>query len=826
MFFVIADLNICGPTYQYSLEWFVQIFLLAIKTAEKFERNLERRLQALSNQFIKLLYEKVCDSLFETDKLMFSLLLTLKSMEVEHTVNHEEKALLLVGGLTGASVKPKPESATWLTDVSWTRICEMSMLNEGPWVGFSDSFESNLDGWKAVFDSEDPLQAPWPGGLAEKMTPLQKSIVLLAVRADVTIRAVQELIASNLGKEFLEPPPSNLEKVYNDSTSSMPLIFVLSAGADPMADLLRLAAKLGMTERKVAVSLGQGQGPKADAALNEGKERGMWVILQNCHLSVSWMPRLEALVEELDPEKISAEFRLWLTTMPSNDFPVSVLQNGMKMTVEPPKGLKFNLLQAFLGLDEEFFNEAGAGGNNPKECMHAFRKMIFGLCFFHASIQERCQFGPLGWNIPYQFSEQDRAICVNQLKIFIESNDQIPYPALSYTCSECNYGGRVTDTHDRRCISTIITDFYCKDILKDSYRYSESGIYYSPPYQELSGYVDYIKSLPINQSPEAFGLHANANLSAAIRDTMNLLATANSMQPKGHGGEGGKSSDQVLEEMSAKYLDEVRPPFDMEAVSAKYPVDYHESMNTVLNQEMLRFNKLVLRVRASLMDVGKAVKGLVVMDMNLEQVADGILRNTRPPFWMKVSYPSLKPLSSYVDDLCARLTFLSDWERDSHPPNFWLSGFYFTQSFVTGQLQNFARMFSLPIDTLTWTFKVLEADKKDWERPATGCIVYGLFIEGCRWCDDEQCLAESKPKVLFEPIPYMHWEPSERSKDPTDYSRVYASPLYKTSERKGVLSTTGHSTNFVTLLYLPMAKHHAEKHWIKRGVACFTQLDD
>jgi len=79
----------------------------------------------------------------------------------------------------------------------------------------------------------------------------------------------------------------------------MPLIFVLSAGADPMAELLRLAAKLDMTERKVAVSLGQGQGPKAEAALNEAKDRGMWVILQNCHLSVSWMPRLEAVVEEL-----------------------------------------------------------------------------------------------------------------------------------------------------------------------------------------------------------------------------------------------------------------------------------------------------------------------------------------------------------------------------------------------------------------------------------------------------------------------------------------------------------------------------------------------
>jgi dynein heavy chain len=780
----------------------------------------------LQNQFIKLLYEKVCDSLFEKDKLMYSLLLTMKSMEVDHGLDYQEKALLMVAGVTGAEIRPKPPDSGWLTEVSWTRVSEAADLNKGPWVGFAEEFAANVDGWKKVFDSDDPVEEPWPNGIKEKLTPLQKTIILLAVRADCTIRGVQEVIGAKLGNHFLEPPPPNLEKVYNDSNSCVPLIFVLSSGADPMAELIRLATKVDMNERKVAVSLGQGQGPKADAAVKEGKEDGMWVILQNCHLSVSWMPRLEALVEELDPDKISQEFRLWLTTMPSNDFPVSVLQNGMKMTVEPPKGLKSNLLRAYLAMEDDWFKEAGQSGTNPKECMAAFRKMLFGLCFFHASIQERSNYGPLGWNIPYQFSEQDRAISMDQLKIFLESNDLIPYPALCYTASECNYGGRVTDTHDRRCIATIVTDFYCKDILKDSYRYSESGTYYSPPFQEKEGYIEYIRQLPINQAPEAFGLHSNANLSAAIKETLALLAAANSMQAQGGGGDGGKTPEQILAEMSAKFHSEVRPPFDMEQVAAQYPVDRYESLNTVLAQEMLRFNKLIVRVRASLVDVGKAVKGLVVMDHNLDQVADGIIRNIRPPYWMKVSYPSLKPLSSYVADLCARLKFLTDWQNDGHPPTYWLSGFFFTQAFLTGQAQNFARKFTLPIDTLGWTYTVLEHGKSDWEKPETGTIIYGLFIEGARWDPQAMVVGESEPKVLFVEIPYMHWNPVQKEKDTTDMKRVYASPLYKTSERKGVLATTGHSSNFVTLVLLPLAKQHTDKHWIKRGVCCLTQLDD
>lgn len=822
MFFVVADLCKVEPMYQYSLEWFIDIFLLAIKTAEKPERNLQRRLTALQNQFIKLLYEKVCDSLFAKDKLMLSLLLTFKSMEVDHDLDQAEKSLLLVGGTTGAEVRSRPQ-AEWLSDVSWARISELEDLGKGPWPGFCDMFASHLDAWKEVFDSDDPVQAPWPGGFKDQMTPMQQALVLLAVRADATVQGLQNIIMAKLGADFLEPPPFNLEKVYSDSNNVTPLIFVLSSGADPMAELNRLAIKNNMFETKAAVSLGQGQGPKAEFAISEGKTAGNWVILQNCHLAVSWMPMLEKLVEELDPDAVAHTFRLWLSAMPSPHFPVSVLQNGMKMTVEPPKGLKSNLLRAYLSFEEEWFESAG----NTDASRKAFRKMLFGLCFFHALIQERCNYGPLGWNIPYQFSEPDRQICVSQLKMFLEENAAIPYAALSYTASEANYGGRVTDAHDRITIANLITDYYCDDILKDGYKFSESGIYYAPKHQALSGYLDYIRSLPINQMPEAFGLHANANLSAAIKEGLGILATANSMLPKGGGGDGGaKTPDQILTELSTKFLTEVRPPFDTEWLVAKYPTDYNESMNTVVNQEALRFNKLLLRVRASLVDIGKAVKGLVIMGPDLDDVANGILLNKQPEFWKKVSYPSLKPMSSYVADLVARMNFFTDWMDNGHPANYWLSGFFFTQSFLTGQLQNFARKNNLPIDTLIWTFDILKKENNHPPKPEDGCVVYGLFMDGARWDNDQQVIQDSLPKVLFSEIPHMHWKPCEKDKDPTDPARVYPSPIYKTSERKGVLSTTGHSTNFVCTIKIPIAKEHSAKFWIKRGVACLCQLDD
>jgi len=634
---------------------------------------------------------------------------------------------------------------------------------------------------------------------------------------------LQEVIAAKLGREFLEPPSFNLEKSYNDSNACAPLIFVLSPGADPMAEINRLAFKLGMDQRTNAVSLGQGQGKKAAAAVQDGIEAGFWTILQNCHLAPSWMPALEVIVENFAPDKVDPQFRLWLTSMPSPEFPVSILQNSLKMTNEPPKGLKSNMLQAYLQFDEDWFE---AACQKSEACQAAFRKMLFGLCFFHALIQERVNYGALGWNIRYQFSEPDRQICVAQLNMFLEENAEIPYAALCYTAAEANYGGRVTDMQDRRTISHILTDFYCPETLQDTYRFSPSGNYYAPATTDLAGYIEHIRTFPINQMPEAFGLHANANLVADINEAMSNLATACSMQPKTGGGGGGKSTDEILVDMSKKFLTELPGLFDTEAINAKYPVAYTESMNTVLKQELLRFNRLLATVRSTLIDIDKAVGGFVTMTAELDDVASGILFNKLPKVWSGVSYPSLKPMTSYVSDLAARLGFLNDWADKGVPVTFCLSYFYFTQSFLTGQLQNFARKTSLPIDLLMWTSKVLKRGDKDFTKPATGCLVYGLFIDGARWDDTDSVIAESYPKILQDTIPHIHMIPCEVSKDPTDKKSMYTSPVYKTSERKGTLSTTGHSTNFVMPLMLPIAKQHSEKYWTKRGVACLTQLDD
>ena len=137
-----------------------------------------------------------------------------------------------------------------------------------------------------------------PGEWDSKLNTFQKLIVLKSLRSDKITLAVQNFVVEHLGQPFVEPPVFNLQKSYKDSSITTPLIFVLSKGSDPVASFERFAEESNMSKKCEKISLGRGQGPKAEQMINENLNRGGWVLLMNCHLSVSWMPKLEAIVEQ------------------------------------------------------------------------------------------------------------------------------------------------------------------------------------------------------------------------------------------------------------------------------------------------------------------------------------------------------------------------------------------------------------------------------------------------------------------------------------------------------------------------------------------------
>lgn len=827
LYFIICDLCIVDPMYQFSLDWFIAMFNQSIRMAEPKESKEERFVE-LFNSFIQLLFVMVCRGLFEKDKLLYSVMLTLKCQEMEKELKLNEVMALLTG-LPGPAKEEKPADSGWLTMVSWNRINQLMSLGD-VFDGFVGEFSANIKLWQEVFDSDTPADVEWPNNFKLKCSPIQRALLLFALRPDSTVGALMTVVQEKLGTFFLEPPPLDLEVCYKDSVPAIPLIYILASGSDPMADIQKLAEMLDMLAKINPISLGQGQGPKAIAGINEGSQSGKWVLLQNCHLAPSFMPTLESIVEKFDPDSMNQDFRLWLTACPSPAFPISILQMGIKMTIEPPKGLKQALLRAYLGFDEEWFNSC----DKPKE----FHKMLFGLCFFHGLILERRGFGPVGWNVAYGFSEPDREISRQQLRNFLNEFEGVPYAALNYMGSEANYGGRVTDNQDRRLIITILQDFYTANILDDDYKFSISGIYYAPKAPEsLNFYLDFIRSLPISTTPEVFWLHNNASLTAAIDEGMYITRCclalmssfgASSAADDDEEGVKVKTPEEKYSEIANEIATRVPEAFDLGHALRTYPVRYDECLNTVLHMELGKFNRLLVRIKGTCSNLIKAVKGLVVFSPELEAVADGCLTNKIPGPWMGVSYPSLKPLQSYVDDFLLRLKFMNNWIKDGIPYMFWFSAYFFQQAFLTGVLQNFARTDKIAIDRCIWNFEVLKAAFKPEEYPQKGAYINGLFMAGARWDDDNMCIEDSFPKVLWAEMSPVWLKPVEKSDDAHNYDKLYNAPIYKTSERKGVLSTSGHSSNFIMYLAIPHSCNgvHSEEFWTKRGVALISQTDD
>jgi dynein heavy chain len=170
-----------------------------------------------------------------------------------------------------------------------------------------------------------------------------------------------------------------------------------------------------------------------------------------------------------------------------------------------------------------------------------------------------------------------------------------------------------------------------------------------------------------------------------------------------------------------------------------------------------------------------------------------------------------------------RLEFFSEWVAGGVPECLWINKFFFTHGFLTGALQNYARKYSIAIDTLGYDFKVVHDvpdDGKGVAAPEDGIHVVGMFLEGCKWDPKERALGESDPKILYTRCPMVHFMPT--LKKDINTANIYACPLFKTGDRKGVLMTTGHSTNYVLDVKLPSNQPSA--YWTKRGVAMLCAL--
>lgn len=842
LFFTVCDLSSIEPVYQYSLKFYRDIFGLAIdntpkpveKKGEKVNKELEEkeeleRLERLKLNFNSILYDKICMSLFEKDKLVFSFLMNCKLKMIpltpEEKSNFNKEIRFLVTGGSGKEFeKPNPtadKEDKWISTVQWNSLCELSQELE-IFKGVDDSFVKDLDKWKTtLMDSSNPYEEKFPAPF-DNLTDFYKLIILRILRQDKTVDALKKYISENIGDKYVVSPAFDIGKAYDESKNKTPILFIISPGADPLVLMDKLCKREGKTleDNVRTLSLGQGQEKAAIDAIDKAQIRDQekWILLQNCHLAKSFMTMLEKKVDEI--VETGSSFRLFLTVLPSNVIPITIIQDSIKIVNEPPRGLKQSLQRTFNTIDEGYYD------NSPKSVL--FKRFAFGFVFFHAMILERRKYGPLGWNIPYEFSNSDLSISLAQLRNFLEDYDDIQYTAMNYMIAEANYGGRVTDPADRRLIAILFKDICCEDILDDRYCFSNLKEYPVPKdgtYREHEEFIN--ETIPLNSTPEVFGLNDNADITYANSETNSLFATALLTLPRTVSAKAGASTEDQVRERAIEFLKKLPEKFDVDDVRMRHPNKLEESLNSVLHQELMRFNNLLGIVKSSLKNLKDAIDGNAVMTNEIETMLQSVYDNKTPEKIAKVSYPSMMPFSSWINDFLKKIEFLQNWIDNGIPTTFWISAFYFTHSFLTGILQNYARKYKIAIDELGFEFTVM-SDLKEYDlnkKPDDGCYIYGFYIEGARWNSDIRLLDESLPKVLLPEMPHIWFKPEKKDEDKKIVD--YECPVYRTSKRSGELLTTGQSTNFLLHMYLPFdQKKFTSEHWVKRGCAIICSLNE
>ncbi|CAB0007849.1 unnamed protein product [Nesidiocoris tenuis] len=772
LFFVLKDMALVDPMYQFSLDSYKSLFEISIKKSKKSD-DIKERIRLLNNYHSESVYRNTCRGLFERHKLMFSFLVCLKIMD--DAVDKSDFMFLLKGGVVlNRDAQPDNPCPDWMSAEIWDNISELEKLPG--YKGIGRSFTQHKKDWQGWYLKTEPETLSLIGEWETCLTQFQKLVILRCLRPDRLGFGIARWITACIGSQFTEPPVLDVASVLDDSSSCVPLVFVLSPGVDPTLSLMALAESRKMSKKFRTLSLGQGQAPIATKMIEDGVRVGHWVFLANCHLSLSWMPALDKIIENLASSFCSPDFRLWLSSNPHPDFPISILQTSLKMTTEPPKGLKANMKRLYNIITEDKLEMC--------KCQEKFRKLVFSLCWFHAMVIERKKFQRLGWNVDYSFNDSDFEVSFNILSIYLDEYSTTPWEALKYLIAAVMYGGHVTDDWDKRLLVTYINEFFNDDVLSlKKYKLSSLLYYYVPEDGPLHMYRDIIHEFPIVDQPQAFGQHPNADIASLMVESKALLATMMSLQVT-------ESSDDSLKEekvlnLTKDMLGKLPQTIDYETTAEKMGPSKTPLM-VVLLQEIQRYNVLLLGIEQSLKNLQKGIKGFMVMTPDLENIFECLYEGKIPNPWLK-AYPSMLSLGSWSRDLIHRVDHFSRWANTlTAPLAFWLSAFTFPTGFLTAVLQD-------------------------------GVFVRGMYLEGASWNRKEQTLMEPGLLELFCPLPPIHFLPVEQTKHKT--KGLYECPVYYYPQRSG---TQGRAA-FVVVVELKSGNYSSE-FWIKRGTAILLSL--
>ena len=849
LYFSIVDLSQVNCMYQSSLDQFQQLFDRSMDVAEKASL-ASKRVNNIIDAMTYVVYRYINRGVYERDKLSFVLIVTFKILVVAGKLDAAKISLFLRGGGALDATQNKPKPFAWISSEAWLNATQLGQSHPN-FKGLCEMIEKNESTWLPWFNENEPEKYPIP--IVEANFASEEDVVgnfsrLLAVRClreDRTILGVLDFIRKTdfvdvagtrlpvMGQRYVDPVTDTTESTLKEMEPSVPVIYLLSAGADPTDAIETLARK----KRKdiECVSMGEGQDVVALRAINLATVNGSWVLLQNCHLGLDFIDTLEELLLKLRAAEsaCSPDFRLFITTEPHPKFSIGLLQMAIKVTNEPPKGLRAGLNRSYAVIvDQDRLERIDTA---------VWRTLLFTLCFLHSVVQERRKFGSLGWSVPYEFNDGD----LNASIIFLEKHlelSTLSWSTVQYMCGEVQYGGRITDNMDRRLFAAYTEAWLSNSTLQPSFAFNpEHSInripgnfsYRAPAFLELEEYLGFIQRVPDVDSPEVLGLHPNADLTFRFKEVTQLLDTIMETQPKQSGAAaGGKTREETVLAKCQELFASLPPDYVEDEYEERVAAlgGFEQPLNIFLYQEVQRLQTAIDKVRATLHVVSQAIRGEVVVTGEIMDSINAVFDARVPRIWLhspagdEISWMAPN-LGVWYGGLVLRDGQYRQWLGSGRPASFWMAGFFNPQGFLTAVQQEITRAHkgdNWALDSVVLHSEVTEIVSSEHVKgsPKEGVYVHGLFMDGAAWHSGS--IAESAPKKLFSIMPVIMVTAVSKSRknalNNADYGAAgggYDCPVYKypiRTDRYLIFSVTLPSIDRKPI------------HWTLRGVAlvCFT----
>ena len=805
LYFLLNELGSIDHMYQYSLDSYLVFFFKALERAEKND-DLLQRVENLRTNLRITIYTWVSRGLFQRDIEIFLTaivfqLLRRRVIGEDAGFSSEHLNWLLRGG--NGALPEEPNSIEWLPDINWASCCSLGSCSG--FETFVTDLQESAPRFREWFNLSVPETEKLPLDWRElDKKPFLKLLAVRALRPDRMVAALRTFISSSLpnGKDFVQCDAQLnsyqvLESLYEDSTPETPLYFILSPGVDIVSDVEALARKHEMEAGSTYfnISMGQGQDIIAMEKLETAHAQGHWVMLNNVHLMPKWLVKLQMTLDDMATDGSHEKFRLFLSSDPAKSIPISILDRSIKITNEPPAGLKANLKRSFRSFSKGDF----------EELEQKTRGILFGLCHFHSVMIERKTFGPKGFNMMYPFSIQDLLASAVVLRNYMESAPaKMPWDDLRYLIGEIMYGGHIVNDFDRLLCNCYL-DYYLRDELLDEvelYPYGEEfqqggkaamlGLSFKAPAPTTyENYLTHIDEKMIGDSPVAFGLHPNAEIGFRTDQANHLFQTITGLLPSsdsdGDDGDDGSAknpqmiADALVQDISEAYRE---TNFDMEDILGN--MDEPGPFQNVFLQECETMNGLLGQMRHTLGELDAGFRGEMTMSQDMEKLMTDLYSGVIPTAWQvrPFAFPSLRPLGSWLNNLSERISQLSEWSTSpmETPRCTWISGLFNPQRFLTAIMQESARVNQLELDKLVIQTTVLKRQVEDIEAPARdGAYINGLYLEGARFDLGSGVLQPSKPKEMFYQMPVMQCKAVLSEK--AEGTNQYWCPVYKTQQR-------------------------------------------